>query len=244
MEANGLKLDRPSGLWHRAGDKLIIDEVKTVYGPVPVQPGDVLLDLGAHIGAASRLLLDKGIKHTIAVEADPTNIPMLRKNLAGRPASILWAAVGPKTGRTEFYTRADRGFVGSILADPDRVKLTVPMVSLEGLLKQYHPTIVKADIEFAEYGLPALRALPAFVRVVTMEVHVRFIGIFTGRTMGAVELRQRRETAAQFIADIEAQGFREIYRKDKQAKPGEPPAKPDKSGLEPMTKAIVATWAR
>lgn len=232
------------GLWHRPGDKLIMDEVKTVYGPVPVEPGDVLLDLGAHIGAASRLLLGKGVAHSIAIEADPANIPFLRRNLTKKQATILWAAVGPKTGRTMFYTRSDRGFVGSILEDPDRRKLKVPMISFAALLKQFRPTIVKADIEFAEYGLPELLNLPAFVRVLTMEVHIRYIGIFTGRTMDADELRTRREAAADLIRGIEAQGFVEVYRKDKQAKPGEPPAAPDASGLGPMTKCVVATWAR
>lgn len=233
-----------AGLRHRKGDQLIIDEVKTVYSPVPVRKGDVLLDLGAHIGAASRLLLDKGVARTICIEADPTNIPFLRQNLRGKPATIFHAAVGAKPGRTAFYTRADRGFVGSILPDPQRKRLVVPVLPFAGLLAQYHPTIVKADIEFAEYGLPELRALPSFVRVLTMEVHIRYIGIFTGRTMDADELRTRREAAADLIRAIEGQGFREVWRKDKQAKVGEPRAAEDASGLGPMTKCVVATWER
>lgn len=239
-----MKLDRPSGLWHRPGDRLIIDEVKTVYGAVPVEPTDVLLDLGAHIGATSRMLLAKGAAHTIAVEADPTNIAYLRRNLQGKPATILWAAVGAKAGRTAFYTRSDRSFVGSILADPTRKRMTVPVVPFAGLLKQYRPAIVKADIEFAEYGLPELRALPAFVRVLAMEVHIRFVGIFTGRTMDAAELRERREAAATLIRDIEGQGFRELWRQDKQAKAGQPPAEPDDTGLGAMTKCVCAVWSR
>lgn len=244
-----MKLDRASGLWHRPGDRLIIDEVKTVYGTVPVQPGDVLLDLGAHIGAASRLLLDKGVSHTVAVEADPVNVAILKRNLAGKPATIFWAAVGAKPGRTAFYTRPDRGFVGSVLADPSRKRIDVAVLPFAGLLKQYRPTIVKSDIEFAEYGLPELRALPDHVRVLTMEVHIRFVGIFTARTMDADELRTRREAAADLIAAIEAQGFREVWRKDKQVTPkqsagGQLPAAPDASGLGPMTKCVCATWER
>lgn len=236
--------DRRSGMLIRKGDQLIIDEVKTVYGSVPVQRGDVLLDLGAHIGAASRLLLGKGVARTVCIEADPTNIPMLRANLRGKPATILWAAVGAKAGQADFYTRADRGFVGSVLADPDREKVKVHVVPLSGLLKEYRPTIVKSDIEFAEYGLPELRALPAFVRVLAMEVHIRFVGIFTGRTMDADELRTRREAAADLIRAIEAQGFREVWRQDKQAKVGEPRASEDASGLGPMTKCVCAVWER
>jgi FkbM family methyltransferase len=240
--------DRPSGLWHRKGDKLIIEEVKSVYGPVPVREGDVLLDLGGHIGAASRLLLDKGVAHAVAIEADPANIPILRRNLNGRPATVIWAAVAEKAGRVPFYTRADRGFVGSVLADPPRRRHTVPAVPFSGLLARYRPTIVKADIEFAEYGLPELRALPAFVRVLAMEVHIRFVGIFTVRTMDAAELRARREAATDLIGAIEAQGFGRVMFHEKQVTPKqtrvEGPAAPDDSWLGPMTKCVVAVWER
>jgi FkbM family methyltransferase len=243
-----LTYDRARRMWHRPGDRLILDEMPGAYGPVPVQPGDVLLDLGAHIGAASRYLMDKGVARTVCIEADPANIPYLRRNLAGRTATILWSAVGEKPGHTLFYTRSDRGFVGSVLADPDRKRVTVPVVPLSGLLAKYRPTIVKADIEFAEYGLPELRALPAFVRVLTMEVHIRFVGIFTGRTMDADELRQRRETATAFIEAVEASGFGRVSFHEKQVTPKqtkvEGPAAPDGSWLGPMTKAVIATWAR
>ena len=157
---------------------------------------------------------------------------------------ILPAAVGAKAGRAPFYTRSDRGYVGSILEDPTRKRITVPVLPFSGLLKQYRPTIVKSDIEFSEYELPEMRALPDHVRVVAMEVHIRFIGIFAGRTMDAAELRERRERAADLMRCFEAQGFREHWRKDKQAKVGEPPAKEDASGLGPMTKCVCVTYVR
>ena len=241
--------DRKTKMYHRPGDRLILDEVPGVYGNVPVEPGDVVLDLGGHIGTATRLFLDKGAKHVIVVEADPTNIPYLRRNLARRAVTIIPAAVGAKAGRTPFYIRSDRGYVGSVIADRDRQRIDVPMVSFAGLLKQYKPSIVKADIEFAEYGLPELRKLPNHVRVLTMEVHIRFVGIFTGRKMDSAELTQRREAAADLIAAIQAQGFRQHWRKDKQVTPkqeagGQGPADPDETGLGPMTKCVCATWVR
>lgn len=209
-----------------------------------MQPGDVVLDLGAHIGIASRLFLAKGAAGTIAVEADPANLQQLRRNLRGRPSVILPAAVGAKAGRMAFYTRADRGYVGSILADPTRRRITVPVIPFSGLLAKYRPTIIKSDIEFSEYTLPELRCLPDHVRVVAMEVHIRFIGIFLGRKMDADELRERREAAADLMGSFEAQGFREHWRKDKQAKPGEPAAAEDESGLGPMTKCVCVTYVR
>jgi len=234
------------GLIYRTSDKLIVDEVPGVYGNVPVAPKDVVLDLGGHIGIAARLFLAKGAARVISVEADPANIPLLRRNLhpLRKRSIIIPAAVGASPGRMPFYTRPDRGYVGSILADPDRRKLMVPVVPFSGLLKAYRPSIVKSDIEFSEYELPEFRFLPDFVRVVAMEVHIRFIGIFSGRTMDADELRERREAAADLMAGMEAQGFREHWRKDKQAKVGEPRAAEDRSGLGPMTKCVCVTWVR
>lgn len=239
--------DHWTGVWYRRSDRLILDE--GVYDNVPVRPDDIVLDLGAHIGTASRLFLRKGAAHAVAVEADPANLPLLRRNLARQPATIVPAAVGAANGRTTFYTRADRAFVGSILGDPTRKQTTVPVVAFSDLLRVHRPTLVKFDIEFAEYGLPELRALPDHVRVLTGEVHIRFVGIFTDRPMDAAELRQRREDAAGLIAAIEAQGFREHWRKDKQVSPkqaagGQQPADPDDTGLGPMTKCVCATWVR
>jgi len=123
------------GLVYRTSDKLIIDEVPGVYGNVPVKPTDVVLDLGAHIGITARLMLDKGARSVVCVEADPANIPLLRRNLRKRKAVILPAAVGAKAGRAPFYTRSDRGYVGSILEDPTRKRITVPVLPFGGLLK-------------------------------------------------------------------------------------------------------------
>jgi FkbM family methyltransferase len=234
------------GLRYRKGDQLIIDEVPGVYGNVPVRPDDVVLDLGGHIGVAARLFLEKGAKHVVSVEADPMNIPILRRNLsaAGKRATIIPAAVGTRAGRMPFYVRSDRGYVGSVIEDPDRRRVIVPVVPFAGLLARYRPTIVKSDIEFSEYELPEMRCLPDHVRVVAMEVHIRFVGIFTGRKMDADELRERREAAASLMASFEAQGFREHWRKDKQAKVGEPRAAEDASGLGPMTKCVCVTWVR
>lgn len=243
-----MRYDRPTGVWYRRSDRLILDE--GVYDNVPVARGDVVLDLGAHIGTATRLFLRKGAARSVAVEPDPENLAILRRNVVRLPVTIVPAAVGATNGQTAFYTRADRGFVGSILADPTRKRFTVPVVALSDLLAKHRPTIVKCDIEFAEYGLPELRALPDHVRVLTGEVHIRYVGIFgAGRTMDATELRQRREAAADLVQAIEAQGFREHWRKDKQvtekqAAGGHLPADPDDSGLGAMTKCICATWVR
>ncbi len=239
-----MRLDTKTGVWYRMADKLIIDEVPGVYGNVPVGPGDIVLDLGAHIGVTASLMLAKGARHVVAVEADPQSIPLLRKNLRGKPATVIWAAVADKPGRTAFYTRSDRPWVGSVIEDPDRAKAIVPTVPFDGLLKRFRPSIVKVDIEFSEYRLASLRALPDFVKTVAIEITIRYAGIFTGIRMTPAELRASRERAADLMACFEAQGFREHWRKDKRAKAGEIMAEPDDTGFEPMTKCACVTYVR
>lgn len=222
-------------LIQRSRDKVIVQEVQKTYAKLPIRRGDVVLDLGANIGAAARMMLDKGAKKVIAVEPDPTNLAIARKNLRGLPHTMVWAAVGSTPGRTTFWLRPDKPYLSSRMRDDGRVPVKVPMVTLGGLLAHYKPAVVKCDIEFGEYDLPELRALPDFVRALALEVHVRHdLVLKTGHG-------NSRQKAADLIAAIEAQGFREVWRRDKLAKDG---AIEDKTGLGPLVRSVDAIWER
>lgn len=230
-----------NGLFHRPADSVIVREVKATYSDVPVKRGDVVLDLGANIGAASRLLLDKGAGKVIVVEPDPTSLILAQRNLRKRPAVIIHAAVGEKPGRVKIHIRPGRPHLTSTISDAGRHAVVVPMVTLGALLEQYRPAIVKCDIEFGEYDLPELGYLPDFVRVLTMEVHIRYDLVFANRTQTEDELRAQRQKAADLIASVEAQGFRRLRWSEKAAKTG--PIK-DETGLKPLTKSVDAIWSR
>jgi len=47
---------------------------------VTVEPGDVVVDVGAHIGIFTRQALDLGAKKVIAIEADPANVTYFKLN--------------------------------------------------------------------------------------------------------------------------------------------------------------------
>ena len=238
-----LALDRPSGLWHRPSDNLIIEEAKTVYRDLPIKPGDVLLDLGAHIGAVSRMALDRGAARVIALEPDPSSMRVLRRNLRDRRATALWAAVGARSGRARLYTHPGRPFLSTMLANErGRRIVSVPVIGLAELLKTYRPTVVKCDIEFGEYDLPQLRALPDFVRVLAMEVHIRWDLVFRHREQSPDELLAQRQQAADLIAAIEAQGFAAVRRKDKRGTGSRKAT--DETGLPASVKSIDAIWTR
>lgn len=233
-----MRRDAATGLLYRPGDRFIVDEVKQTYAKLPVRKGDVMLDLGANIGATSLLVLAKGAARVIAVEADPSNIAMLRRNLP-RKSLIIWAAVGPHAGRIPFYADPRQPFNGSRFPTPRARSVQVPMVPLSGLLAQYQPSIVKCDIEFGEYDLPELRSLPDSVRVLAMEIHIRHRRF----AQSLEEIAGRRRAAVDLVAAIEAQGFKVVRRKDNMAGDADEPVDDD-TGLAPRAKAINAIWRR
>lgn len=62
---------------------MLAQQVVDYYGDGPhtVEPGDIALDGGAHIGLWVREALDRGAKTVVAIEPAPKNIECLRRNL-------------------------------------------------------------------------------------------------------------------------------------------------------------------
>jgi len=227
------------GFVSRAIDKVIVREVQSTYAQMPVQSGDVVLDLGANIGASARMLLEKGAAKVIAIEPDPSSVLLAKRNLARYPAEVIWAAVGAAGGKTKLYVSRKKPYLTSLISDTDRVPVPVTMLSFGGLLERYRPTIVKCDIEFGEYDLDW--TLPDFVRVVALEVHIRYDLVFKTRRQTDGELRKQRRAAAFLMDTITDQGFRLVTAKTKvaQTRPIE-----DKTGLDPFAKSVDAIWTR
>jgi FkbM family methyltransferase len=226
-------------LAYRSSDRPIVREVEYAYKALPIAPGDVVLDLGANIGAASRRFIERGAR-VIAVEADPDNIGLARRNI-GTGGVVLWAAVGSTVGRVPFYLRRGKPYLGSTIEDKGRRPVMVPAVTLTGLLKQYRANVIKCDIEFGEYDVPELYALPETIRAIALEVHVRYDLVFDHRRQTDDELRARRREAAFLIDAIGRQGFELLSSRDKRAK--DRPIEDD-TGLHPLTKSVDAIWAR
>lgn len=218
---------------------MIVKEVQKTYGDVPVGPKDVVLDLGANIGASGRLFLDKGAARVIAIEADPTNVIFAQQNLRKR-ATVMWAAVGAKRGKMMFYPSPAQPYLSSNLPAKGRRGVQVPVVAFGDLLKHYRPTIVKCDIEFGEWDLPELWALPDHVRVLALELHIRQ-DMVTGVEQSDDVVRAQRTQAADIMASFAEQGFTVLKRKDKHSKAG---AVDDDTGLHPLVRSIDAIWTR
>lgn len=143
--------------WNLANQRslglLIFEELSRTYehGPVQIHAGDVVLDLGAHIGTFTRYALHRGASRVIAFEPEPSHIGFLKQTFADEIArgavSIIEAAAWKEAGSARFESAG----VGSRICDsgPYEVRLTTvdSEVSALGLDRV---DFIKADIEGAE----------------------------------------------------------------------------------------------
>ncbi|CAK9057375.1 Hypothetical protein SCF082_LOCUS30806 [Durusdinium trenchii] len=143
------------------------------YGFAPgkasvLSQGDVLLDIGAHVGIASALALRTADVSVISVEPHPVTFELLTRNLAesenhtvprGVPrVRLLQLAVADVNcaGREFFGHRGtnnpSRLFFASLFdtRSHSNLAIQVPCIALQELILQQKPTVVKIDAEGAE----------------------------------------------------------------------------------------------
>ncbi|SRR6266566_1459425 len=132
---------------------LVFEELCETYehGTVSICQGDVVLDLGAHVGTFTRFALHRGAGRVIAFEPEPSHVAFLRQTFAeeiedGR-VLIIEAAAWDGEGSARFQSAG----VGSKLSDEGA--LSVPMTTVDAVVKQLRldrVDFIKADIEGAE----------------------------------------------------------------------------------------------
>jgi FkbM family methyltransferase len=132
-----------------------------------VRPGDVVYDIGAHLGflalGAARLVGAAG--RVVAVDADPANIPRLHENSARNrldaSIQIVHAAVWSHASTQEIAFR--RGTAGTsqggveadgerpVLADGELIR--VPVITLDSFIVAggTAPQLIKIDVEGGEH---------------------------------------------------------------------------------------------
>lgn len=147
-----------------------------------LEPGDRVLELGAGAGYLSILSAEiVGGGNVVSIEANPTMLEVLRKNLDSNSARGVdlrhGAVVGDGHAGETVRFRVNQAFWASSLAGEttgDNV-VEVPALRLTDLLEEVQPTVVVMDVEGAELDLCA-RDWPASVRLLIMEIHTRQYG--------------------------------------------------------------------
>lgn len=125
-----------------------------------VGPGDMVLDLGAHVGTFS-LSAAAARCSVLALEASPSNAGLLRASATANrfhSLRVVAAAAGDHGGSVEFFAHGPWGHVVESGADGPRV--TVPCVTVDDLLDELvvpRVAFVKMDIEGSE--IAAIRGM-------------------------------------------------------------------------------------
>jgi|GEM_PF-5129798 len=147
---------------------------------------DVVLDLGANVGVYTVYVIKRfGVKRVVSVEASPTTFEFLKKNVelnALNNVVLLNKAVHSEDDKeVQLYTQSD--FVDTGVASVFKTftqahtqhlrSHVVKTVALKTLLQQFQPSVIKVDIEGAEwliFGQDVSEEMKD-VRAVIMEVH-------------------------------------------------------------------------
>jgi FkbM family methyltransferase len=142
-------------LLYREPDKRAIDEVcvKEGYGIASIDRGDVVIDVGANIGAytvqASKKVGDGGL--VLSFEPEPENLRILEKNIAINNCfnvRIFPYALSDTEGKTELFLREAPGS-HSILGGSEAV-VSVPARRLDSVIGESsidRVKVLKIDVE-------------------------------------------------------------------------------------------------
>ncbi len=138
----------------------VLDEALVGLMLAVVNPGDLVLDLGAHVGSFSLAAAAAGCR-VVAVEASPANVALLRASATRNGFAdlhVVHAAVSDAPGTLEFCVRGPWGHVATEAVDLPTV--AVPAVTVDELLAELGlglPAFVKMDVEGSE--IPAIRGM-------------------------------------------------------------------------------------
>lgn len=198
-------VDAKTGLHFRPEtyDLAVAKEVSSYRALMP-KKGGRLLDVGGNIGVVSRWWLKNGGKSTVAVEPEPDNLKLLRKNLAefGDRAMIVPKAAVSKTAPLELSFYLNNGInKGSHTIRPTRGReeIKVRTITFAELLSRYSPDALKMDIEGGEMELrEEIISLPRSIDRFAIEWHLS-------------SPKTARAQAIEMDASLKSKGWRCVY---------------------------------
>lgn len=116
--------------------------------------GGSVIDVGAHTGAFTKFMLDKGAKKVWAIEADPANFEVLSKNMAPYIASgrvvLINKALGPAGEKFGPLNNPGENTGGTAYGPVEGG--TIDTMSLDDIIDDIPgPILMKIDCEGCEY---------------------------------------------------------------------------------------------
>ena len=124
----------------------------------PIQPNEVIVDIGAHIGGFA-IRAAKTARCVYAYEASSKNYALLQKNRQLNNTKDLYLhnkAVSHHNGEMKFFMPSDNGALGSLMQEADSPMETVQAVTLTDIVTDNNIEQIdylKVDVEGAEYDI-------------------------------------------------------------------------------------------
>ncbi|SRR6266568_1573898 len=184
-----------------------------------VRPGDVVVDIGAHIGwytlLAAKLVGSKG--KVYAFEPDPTNFALLSKNIKANGYSnvvLIKKAVSDSTGSAHLFLNDENTGDHRIFdAADNRKSVTIESTTLDNYFKNSNHRIdlIKIDIQGSE-----MQALQGANHTINTNKNLKFI---TELQPGFIHLNGQKPQ--DYLALMRKHGFK-IYQIDEQSKKLQP----------------------
>ena len=156
----GTRLFATRGMWGATGNWYCgLHEVAEMAFVLHVlRPSDKFIDVGANVGSYTVLAAGAVGSRVFAVEPIPTAFGSLRRNveLNGLGERVLCWQGGLSDRRTTLRFSSELDTVNHVLAvDEDQPNIEVPVTTLDDLVGEDVPTVIKIDVEGHE--LPVLR---------------------------------------------------------------------------------------
>ncbi len=168
------------------------------YKQLKLSTSDIILDIGGHIGTFTVPLANK-VRKIVVVEMDLSNYKLLEANTRfyKNVVSLNKAVVANDSSdiQVQYYKASKNSGAHSMYVKRRRgAPFTANTIKIGELLSVYKPTIIKCDIEGAEYDIfNSELKLPEFVKQIIIEFHF-------GR-------KEFRYLANVVISMLQSQGF-------------------------------------
>lgn len=191
------------GVYLRKGtrDALAFKQVAT-WEPLGATRGDVVLDVGAHIGCYAARYCHEAAR-VVCYEPEGDNFALLKKNLSPLPqAEARNRAITALGGTVPFYLSRTTNTMGhTTLKLGGRKRVLVESDAFEKVMEEVAPTVLKMDIEGEEHELG--------LRSFHFESRVRAIGIEIDLPCGARPGKEWwRPSAEGIVENLLSQGFK------------------------------------
>lgn len=168
-----------TGLWCREDtlDEYVIKEQRC-YDPLfqlKLMKGNVVLDIGANIGAFAYRALKAGASQVICFEPDPDNIEVFNKQKLEN-VKLVKGAISQNKGTAQLYRNGGKNKgMHSLQKINGRETVTVKTYPFIGAIERYSPDLIKIDIEGGEFEFD-LSHIPEGVKGIAIEIHLNHKG--------------------------------------------------------------------